>query len=84
MKKAPQNQFIESFLIYLESLSVPDLLLAEFLEAGRCHEHCVRLEVRIPQNLQRLRVQVQHADLTRVYYFPDSFERCTWMEKEDI
>ncbi len=53
-------------VLYLHGLSsVLLLLLLERGHAGRRQEHHVRLQIRVMQNLQRGRLQIQHADLKR-------------------
>lgn len=59
---------------YSESFPIPHLLLSQLLKRGRGNEDDVRLEVGRPQNLERLRMQVEDADFARVDDTPDGFE----------
>lgn len=58
----------------LEGFSVAYLLLAQLLERGRRHEDGVGLEVGGAQQPQRLRVQVQYADLARAHHLADRLQ----------
>lgn len=54
-------------LLLFETLVVLDPLLPEFLQARGRDKHYVRFQIRVPENLQALRVKIENTDFARVH-----------------